>query len=219
MKFLASATCEEAMSFTGKLVIPNEDSEMKPHQVLLNIVTDNDSVFSSLTRQVHCITFKSHVPETVPEGYSGKVFCEVSISELESTEVPEGATLLVRLDKDYCNMRELYDYSTKYPNARFIGGNLLGIPGVKIGRFDSSKKPVVCNEVYDDFVEVKLSELDNLQEIVKQVKVKLVDGEEVVSKRRKGDKKAKTKKTAKPSKATKKVAVFSSLFGSDSVDF
>ena len=216
---MASATCEEVLSYKGSLVIPNEETDKKPHKVLLNVITEDDSVFSRLENKVHCITFINNVPSFVPTEYEGSVFFETTMEGIENIKLSDKVIPLVRLEPNYCDMRTIYNLSLKHPNARFIGGNLLSIPDLKIGRFDSTKKPVVCNEIYDDFVEVKLSELDNIQEVVKKVKVRLVDGEEVVSKRRKGDKKPKSKKATKGNKVNKKVAAFSSLFGSDTVEF
>lgn len=219
MKFLASATCEEALSYKGKLVIPNEEEGKKPHQVLLNIVAEDESVFSELSCPVQSITFMGNPPSFVPTNYENKVFCETSLEGIKNISFPSKVIPLVRLEPDFSDMRAIYNCSKEYPTARFIGGNILGIPDLKIGRFDSTHKPIVCHGVYDDFIEVQLSELDNLQEVVKKVKIKVVDGEEVVSKRRKGDKKPKAKKASKGNKVNKKVAVFSSLFGSETVEF
>lgn len=214
MKFLASASCDEALTHSGRLVLPAEDGK-KPHKVTLNVIAEDESVFQKVSGNEEFITFKGYIPKFVPTSFEGKVFYETSLEEVENNKSAfcRGLTPLVRLDTDFCDMRRLYNCSQANPSVRYIGGNLLSIPGIKIGRFDSDKKPVVCNGVYDDFIEVNLSDLNNIQEIVKKVKVKIVDGEEVVSKRRKGDKKPKEKKV------NKRVSAFGSMFGSESVDF
>lgn len=219
MNFLASANIEEANSFSGKLQIPNEEGK-KPHQVLLNVVvTDDPSWQGKVTGKEKCVTLKSPmpVPVSIPDTMKGKVFYETSMEELGtvmSETIPEGLVVLARLSDDFSNMRKVWDCSRKYSDVRFIGGNLLAIPGIKIGRFDSKHKSIVCNGVYDDFIEVNLSELDNIQEVVKKVKVKVVDGEEVISKKRKGERKPKKEK-----KPDKRVAALNSLFGAETVEF
>lgn len=214
MKFLANASCDEASAYSGNLLIPDENGK-HPHQVFLNVILQEESEYSRLTGKEKSITFKDRVPSFVPTECEGKVFCETTLNKVDNIKVPNGATLLVRLEEDFCNMRQVYDCSKRHPEARFIGGNLLAIPGIKVGRFESKKKPVVYDGVYDDFIEVNLSELDNVHEVVKKVKVKVVDGTEVVSKKkRKGEKKPKKEK-----KPNKRLASFNSLFGGEAVEF
>lgn len=51
--------------------------------------------------------------------------------------------VLVKLPKDYSDMKTIHAYSQKYPNIRFCGGNLIRLDGCNvgcIGKEDISKK-------------------------------------------------------------------------------
>ena len=104
-------------------------------------------------------------------------------------------------------MRTIYELSLSHPGVRFIGGRLLALNGISIGRFDEGKSKMSVNysDVYDNFLEVKLSEIDNLKEIVKKSRKKLEDAEDK-------PKKKKVSKEHNPGKASKRVAAFSNLF-------
>lgn len=225
MKILASCDIDKAMGFNGKLVLPNED-EKKPDKVMLNIVVDgccgysNEEVFrkaSDLGKDiVQCITFKveeGRFASYVPTEWEGKIFNEYSAGYYDDSNVPvcDKATSLLRLPEGYSNMRVLYDMSKKYPNVRYIGGHLLGIEGIRIGRFDTGKDKMspVFKDMYDAFVEVDLDDLNGLQEIVKKTRKK---AEKMFSD---GTKRKPRVGKPKVKKVSKRVEAFNSLFAGD----
>lgn len=225
MKILASCDIDKAMGFNGKLVLPNED-EKKPDKVMLNIVVDgccgysNEEVFrkaSDLGKDiVQCITFKveeGRFASYVPTEWEGKIFNEYSAGYYDDPNVPvcDKATSLLRLPDGYSNMRVLYDMSKKYPNVRYIGGHLLGIEGIRIGRFDTGKDKMspVFKDMYDAFVEVDLDDLNGLQEIVKKTRKK---AEKMFSD---GTKRKPRVGKPKVKKVSKRVEAFNSLFAGD----
>lgn len=222
MQILASCDLDKAMSFNGKLVLPNED-EKKPDKVFLNIVVDenceygNDEVFrkaSELGKDlVKCITFKvnnNRFANYVPTEWSGRVFNEYLADSYYDANMPvcKSAVSLLRLSDDFSNMRLLLEECKEHPDVRYIGGNLLGIEGVRIGRFDEGKDKMspVFKDIYDSFVEVDLNDLDGLQEIVKKTRKRAESAE--------GGKKPRVKKPKQKSekRVSKRVAVFSSMF-------
>lgn len=225
MKILASCDIDKAMGFNGKLVLPNED-EKKPDKVMLNIVVDgycgysNEEIFrkaSDLGKDiVQCITFKveeGRFASYVPTEWEGKIFNEYSAGYYDDPNVPvcDKATSLLRLPEGYSNMRVLYDMSKKYPNVRYIGGHLLGIEGIRIGRFDTGKDKMssVFKDMYDAFVEVDLDDLNGLQEIVKKTRKK---AEKMFSD---GTKRKPRVGKPKVKKVSKRVEAFNSLFAGD----
>lgn len=225
MKILASCDIDKAMGFNGKLVLPNED-EKKPDKVMLNIVVDgccgysNEEIFrkaSDLGKDiVQCITFKveeGRFASYVPTEWEGKIFNEYSAGYYDDPNVPvcDKATSLLRLPDGYSNMRVLYDMSKKYPNVRYIGGHLLGIEGIRIGRFDNGKDKMspVFKDMYDAFVEVDLDDLNGLQEIVKKTRKK---AEKMFSD---GTKRKPRVGKPKVKKVSKRVEAFNSLFAGD----
>ena len=117
-------------------------------------------------------------------------------------------------------MRVLKEVCDKYPTVRFIGGNLLGVEGVRIGRYDEGKDKCspVFKDIYDNFVEVDLEDLDNLQEIVKKTRKKAES--QIKEKTKKKSKSAKAKSsTPKEKKVPKRKEAFSKLFSTNEVDF
>lgn len=222
MKLLASCSLEKSKEFTGNLVLPNEDKK-NPDKVMLNIVVKDGNgkdVFKHLSGNEKCVTFVGEPTLFCPTEWAGRVFNEVNLQELVDregiypTEV-KGVVTLVRVPEDYHDMRFLKQVCDKYSTVRIIGGNLLGVEGVRIGRYESNKKaiPVVYKGIYDDFVEVDLEDLDGLQEIVKKTRKR---AESIKS----YEKKSKKSGTPKPKKVPKRVEAFSKLFDSSSeVDF
>lgn len=208
MILLASCTAEQCRNFNGKLVIPNEDSG-KPDKVLLNV---NLEAGEEIPSNAYCVTYKGQVGKVL----DGKTFLEVSLDEVESFEPVEGVITLVKMPSGYCDMRRIYNLCCERPDVRVIGGNLLGISGVRIGRFEEGKdkmSPVFC-DVYDKFVEVDLGDLDGLQEIVKKTRKKVESSgtEKVKGKSSKGKSKSVSKKKSS-------VVAFSRLFGGSSEEF
>lgn len=223
MEILASCSLSEAVGYRGKLVIPNEDSK-RPDKVFLNIVVGEDEEKSeaeiyreaSLLDSVRCITFlvdEDRVARSVPEEWKGRVFNEYSCDFYEDANAPDTgeAVALLRLPEGYSNMRVLREKCTSDPRIRYIGGNLLGIEGVRIGRFDEGKEkmPPVFKDMYDTFVEVSLNDLDGLQEIVKKTRKRAESIE--------GGKRS--PRVAKPKRAKRGVEAFRSLFGEEEEEF
>ena len=208
MILLASCTAEQCRNFNGKLVIPNEDSG-KPDKVLLNV---NLEAGEEIPSNAYCVTYKGKVGEVL----EGKTFLEVPLDSVDSSEPVEGVVTLVRVPSGYCEMRKLYELCCKRSDVRVIGGNLLGIDGVRIGRFDEGKdkmSPVFC-DVYDKFVEVDLGDLEGLQEIVKKTRKKVESSDKEKSKCKSSKPKSKS-----VSKKKSSVVAFSRLFGGSSEEF
>lgn len=215
MEILASCSLEDSLKYNGKVVLPSEEKK-SPDKVSFNIIVEDgdEGVYKNLKGNERCITFKGKNASFCPTELYGKVFNEVSLEDLKEDKVQtvNGITTLVRLEDSFTDMRELYDLSKKYPGVRFIGGYLLKIEGVGIGRYDEGKDklPPVYKEMYDRFLEVELKDLDGLQEVIKRNKKKLETSEKI-KKRKEGKSKEK--------KESKRVAAFSSLFGNSSVEF
>lgn len=221
MQLLASCSIEQSKTFNGKLVIPNEDQK-KPDKVFLNIVVEDGSteVFSVLSGNEKCVTFKGKQPDFCPKELSGKVFYETSLEDFQQGyERVEDITTLVRLPEGYSNMKQLVDWCKEYESIRFIGGNLLAVEGVRIGRFDEGKDKMlpVFNGIYDSFVEVDLNDLDGLQEIVKKTR-KRAEGQDGETKKSKSKSGRVTSKEKAPAKKPKRLEAFQSLFSSEGED-
>lgn len=217
MDFLASCSVEESQKFSGKLVVPAED-EGKPGKVMLNIVcrTGDKSLIKHIGGNVKSVTYIGDMMdfdgdqfESMPDG----VFHEVCLSEYEEHGAVQyaGVTTLIRVPDGYCNMRHLYDICNERSDVRIIGGNLLGIDGVRIGRFQSGKDKIapVFNGVYDSFLEVDLSELNDLTELVKKAKKKMKTSSDGESKKKK---KGKSKESNSKPRVNKVANSFSCLF-------
>lgn len=225
MKILASCDIDKAASFNGKLILPNEDDK-KPDKVTLNIVVgegceySNEEIFKKVAELgdniVECVTFKveeGRFASYVPTGMEGRVFNEYSSEYYYNPNTPvcEKAVSLLRLPEWYSNMRNLYDVCREHPDVRFIGGHLLAVDGVRIGRFDTKKDKMspVFKDIYDCFVEVDLNDLDGIQEIVKKTRRKAEKMFSDGSKRKPRVGKPKVKKVSK------RVEAFNSLFAGD----
>lgn len=221
MQLLASCSLEKSREFNGRLVLPNENKKT-PDKVMLNIVVGEnenpEDIFKGLSGKERCITFcKENPANYCPTSLVGNVFNECSVEQLECGDfpMPEGVVTLVRLPEDYCDMRTLKIFCDRYPTVRFIGGNLLGVEGVRIGRYDEGKEkmsPVFCDNIYDNFVEVDLNDLDGLQEIVKQTRSR---AEGIIG--AKSAKRSKGKSGVK--KQPKRLETFSKLFSSEEEEF
>lgn len=208
--FLASCSFEESKKYKNKLVLVEENVK-KPKEVFLNIVTDNpDEVLEEGIGRARCVTSTVR-PSFCPDEYWGKVFHEVPLEEFEGVDEEEGVICLVRLPEGFCDMRKAYElcsendeYDDVSAKVRVIGGNLLGIPGVSIGRFDDGKEKMssVYNGVYDFFTEVRLGDI-KVSEVMSKVRSV------------KQPKSSKPKSTApkKPNPKAKKKETLSKFFG------
>lgn len=216
MEILASCSVEESLQYKGKLQIESEDG--KVDKVVLNIVVDNGdtSILKNLNSNIKCVTFKNISEEDlksidIPEG---KVFNEVEYEPHMLVPRIDNVTTLIRLPDGYSDMREVKSLCNRGENTRVIGGNLLNIEGVKIGRYDSGKDKgsPVYNGIYDQFLEVDLKDLGNISEKVKKARKKISSAEG--SKKSTGSKKQKV--AAKKNNIGKS---FTTLFGSEEEDF
>lgn len=173
---LASCSYEEAKKYNSKIVlVSEEESNKKPIEVLLNIVTSEpDEVIKEGIGVAKCITTDVS-PKSCPSNFSGNVFRIYKygddLSNIEN-EV-EGVVPLLVLPDDFSNMRVVDDIMKEYPRVRVTGGNLLEIPGFRIGRYDKGKEKMssVFNGVYDIFKEVNLEDI-KVQRVMSKVRAK-----------------------------------------------
>lgn len=226
---LASCSYEEAKKFNNKLVVVSEKEVKKPEEVLLNIQTEEpESIFNRGIGVAKCITTKVS-PSYCPNNLKGNVFRVYKYLEDygeidfagDSSKVkeendfsnmskePEGVIPLVLLPDGFSDMRFVYELSMKYPNARMYGGNLLEIPGIKIGRYDKGKEKMssVFNGIYDIFKEVPLDSI-TVKEVMSKVRSKASNG-------------IRPKKSVvkKPNLKAKKLETFSKFFGDSGSEF
>lgn len=225
MDFLASCSLEESQQYSGKLVVPAEDGG-KPGKVMLNIVCNggDKSLLKYIGGNVKCITYIGEMAgfdedsfENLPQG----VFHEVSLCDFDVKTTPkyEGVTTLLRLPEGYCDMRNIYNICKERNDVRVIGGNLLEVDGVRVGRFEGGKDKIapVFNGVYDSFLEVCLAELGDLTELVRKAKKKL---KEPSDENKPKKKKEKSSELTPKRKENKIVKSFSCLFSnSDEEEF
>lgn len=175
---LASCSYEKAKSFRNKLVLVTDKDVKKPEEVQLNIITDTpDEVLKNGLGVAKCLT-SSVNPSFCPDNLKGNVFHEVLYEDYNGVTEVNGVVCLVRLPEGFCDMRKLCEMSSvneQYDDVehkvRFIGGNLLEIPGVGIGRYNKGKEKMssVFNGVYDFFKEVSLDEI-KVQEVMSKVR-------------------------------------------------
>lgn len=213
---LASCSYDEAKKYRNKLVLVPEDekSKKKAEEVVLNIVTDNpdEVIRGGIGSYIRCITSRN-MPNSCPKELWGNVFHEVQLEEFTGVSEPDGVVCLIRLPDGFDDMRKVDEISAINKNyddveakVRFIGGNLLEIPGVHIGRYDKGKEkmPAVYNGIYDIFREVDL----------RDIKV-----QEVMSKVRKGGKPSSSSSNKVSQSKAKKAEAFARFFGGSGSGF
>lgn len=223
MELLASCSLEESKSFSGKLVLPAE-GETYPDKVSLNVEVTPEDIdsfsFDALSGNVKCVTFISCSAGEVPEKWKGNVFNQVS--SLDGLSCVDGVVNLVCNSIDgSLDLRQLTEVCKQNSNTRVIGGKLLQVEGIKIGRYEKGKEKhsPVYDGMYDTFMEVRLNNLEGIKERISKVKKREEsDGEEKKPKSKSG--KAKQPKAPKAEKQPpKKVAAFNNLFGGNDVEF
>lgn len=207
---LASCSFEDSKKYRNKLVI--DDGSKKQEEVLLNIVTDDpDSVLKEGLGSAKCLT-TSVRPNYCPKDAFGNVFHEIPLDEFKGVYEEDGVVCLVRLPDGFSDMRKAEEicmnsegFEDVEHKVRVIGGNLLEIPGIFIGRYDTGKEKMsaVFNGVYDIFREVDLCELS-----VKEVFGKLH-----------GKSRSSQGKSKKLTPRVKVRASLESLFGTEEDDF
>lgn len=212
MLIVASCSLSEAVEVTGKLVTVDEEGN-KSDMVLLNVeISESDTDVSEMLKRIPKGTVKFFtVDSDIAVDTDLPVFRSYTLKDALENGMKTDYIPLVNVGEDFpnanVNMRTLYELSSSHPGVRFIGGRLLALNGINIGRFDEGKSKMSVNysDVYDNFLEVKLSEIGNLKEIVKKSRKKLEDAEDK-------PKKKKVSKEHKPGKASKRVTAFSNLF-------
>lgn len=207
---LASCSYEESRKFNSKIVlVSEEESKKKPTEVFLNIVTSEpDEVLREGIGVAKCVTTDVS-PNHCPSDLHGNVFRVYNYGEDISnmSEEVEGVVPLLVLPDDFSNMREVDNIMKEYPNARVTGGNLLEIPGFRIGRYDKGKEKMssVFNGVYDIFKEVNLEDI-KVQRVMSKVRAK-------------SPSKSGSSAPKKSSSKTKKTETFAKFFGGDGDEF
>ena len=214
MNYLLNCKLDDYDKYCDKKIgvkVTDEDGKEKSLSAKLNLIADRDfkGEYTFNTDVVSCITcksagdFKCNVP----------VFLECSFDSFNGAINAgnryinrEDIIFLVSVPDGYKDMRELLSLCNKYPNVRFTGGYLLGVDGLRIGRYDDGKErmSVVFDGQYDAFTE---ADIDS---------VKVVFGSDV------GKEKVVKNSKASKEKGNKKVkqTVFSTLFGDvDKVGF
>lgn len=216
---LASCSLNEAEQNDGTLLVGKE-------KVLLNVevgMSDLLRAFNVMLRNknVKCITVidwclgEVNLPSEVPEGKA--VFAKSvypNIYDVGSTVVKP----LVVLPDEFYNMRELVELQKKHQSVEvhFLGGKLLEIPDLHIGRFDKGREKMSAyfNGVYDCFLEMPLSSINDIEVVRSRLSKRslndLLDGSDYLEPKQKKEKKAQSSKLK---------GSFSNLFGGDSVDF
>lgn len=200
---LASCSYEESKKYNSKIVlVSEEESNKKPEEVILNIVTDNpNEVFIGGKGVAKCIT-TTVSPTYCPNELKDNIFRLYNLGDDLSKveEEIEGIIPMLVLPEGYSDMREVYNISLKHPRLRFTGGNLLEIPGIKIGRYDKGKEKMsaVFDGIYDMFIEVNLSDI-KVQRVLSKAKSRSSSG---------SSKKSVTSKS-------KKTETFSKFFGGE----
>ena len=86
-------------------------------------------------------------------------------------------------------MRTLAGLCTRYPSVRVVGGNLLAVEGVRIGRYERGKERMspVFDCVYDTFVETSLNDLSGIEEKVRKAKSSISSLEKKGGKKKSND--------------------------------
>lgn len=218
---LATCSLDEARNFNGRLVSGGE-------KVMLNLkasVADMESACKELVgnNQVYCVTldgWNNEVLPEVPESKKGRVFITSSLEGVR--EIPSGYTQYLVLPKGYSDMRKVYDVCMKYPNVRVSGGNLLEIPGVRIGRTDDGKDKMSSsfNGIYDAFLEIDLKDLDNLEVIKSRLSKRDLDDISGSDIEKEKHQKSNSGSKNSGSKVVKSIgSAFGSLFSGEEVDF
>ena len=212
MLIVASCSLSEAVEVNGRLVTVDEEGN-KLDRVLLNVkISESDTDVPEMLKKIPKGTVKFFtVDSDITVDTDLPVFRSYTLEDALENGMKTEYIPLVNVGDDFpnanVNIRTLYELSLSHPGVRFIGGRLLALNGINIGRFDEGKSKMSVNysDVYDNFLEVKLSEIGNLKEIVKKSRKKLEDAEDK-------PKKKKVSKEHKPGKASKRVAAFSNLF-------
>lgn len=252
MSVVASASLTEALQYkqVGKAYrlisnIKKDGSEGKLSKEFLyiNLETTQDneklalseifSTFNPIKSIIKMITLSGELPDnfSIPDVWKGRVFYK------GSEVVTDGMVNLISVEGSP-NLKDLYILSQEHPTYRYVGGKLLAVEGVPVGRFDEGvakevgilgkELPQVLFEgSYDSFEEKQLALV--LKDWGGSLVTEEISSSKIKSKRptkTKPLKEKKPKKVKKSSKGTapkqvkvsKKKEAFSKLF-SQKVEF
>lgn len=205
------------------MVIPTVDG----HTVIPNVIFENEEVDNALVSNLigkgYYVTFTGNSRFNIPEGINNShVFSEYTMEELESDIelCNPGVTNIIHVsDGVYPDLRLLVSYCNMGENIRVIGGNLLCVDGLRVGRIEGNK-PLVCSGVYDSFIEADESELSDMNTLLEKIKQAEKSLSKAMLKSNKSKSSNSSKKSPsqpsepkKPSSNSKKATAFSNLFG------
>lgn len=201
MEILASCTYNESLMYDGKLF--SEDEEFNTDKVSLNVVIDGtEGTISGFNSNVRCLTFIKDVNYSHYRFNRDRMFRLYEyygdgslVDFVGSLNLSTSITNVIKLPKTYSNMRDVKTVCINY-GVRVIGGNILMLDGVNIGRYNTGKDggTILYNELYDQFLELPLSEIQNLKEVIKRCKKKLEDKDSSSSSKNAKEKKNISKK-------------------------
>jgi hypothetical protein len=214
--YLANCEYKDVADIKGRLVSTRDGITTN---VVLNILSEDMTDVDFSDRNIKCITVLSD-DITVPEGFEEDIFREYTLETLNenANSLPSGVVPLLKLEDSYSNMMEVYNLSLKYPKLRVIGGNLLALDGVKIGRYERGKDKmgIVFKGQYDTYDAIDLADLD----------YKVVERKKSVNKRVQKSKalkakstKEKVKKASSQGVNSRKKKVFEALFSEGAGSF
>lgn len=203
----------DSASDVGKATVDMENVNIRYN---LKSSTPDTSLYSLLKGNNMLLTFIGCMPnEEVPSHCKGRVFSEYTLEGISEIPVNPSIVPLVRLPKGYNKMMELKTLSEKYSDVRFVGGSLLSVGGIKVGRYDA-KPSILCDIFYDNFLELSLDELPSSTSLLQEAQNRLSLYQSKPSKTK--STKAKPKSKAKP-KQNSKAAVISNLFSDLAQEF
>ena len=216
MKILVSCSVPEFNELYNEKKLLNIGDDIIYYNVEASSLMDVDSIKSLSKDRIMCTT-------ALDVDIEGCTFREISLEEArEMPSVPNNT--LCRLPSGFSDMREVSNLSRRLPGIRFIGGNLLELPDIKIGRYDEGKDKLsaVFKGFYDTFLEIRSADVDRVEDIKEGLSptvlqdlegIKIKSGKKRVVNRSIGEKKE------KPKKVKAVVQSFGSLFGDEDVDF
>lgn len=201
--------------------LENKDLSIGEDRVVFNIEEVMGNVEEALRQKsinpgkVKCVTVKGF------EG-SDDVFKEVTLRDLENFEGVVGQNTLCRLPDGFSDMFIIDTLSKKNPSIRFIGGNLLELPGLKVGRYDEGKEKLgaVYDGIYDTFLEIPIKDIDKIDEVKSRLNPQMLqDISDIKEKVKKKQRVGAGNSTDAPKKEKAIVKSFLNLLSGEEVDF
>ena len=172
-------------------------SNLKYADVLIYTGDINELISSFTPDSVSAFPFKLYIQYTVKNP---------DLINMSLLDELNGYNILCRVPDDYCNMEQLFNINSMYPDVYFCGGHLLKLDGVNIGLFDSERlKRYVFKDEYSCQEDVvSLADIGDYSfSIPKEKGVSLPKPKKVKEKVAKLPKVSKPKKSVKQSKFSK----------------